>query len=156
MAADIIKLDLTDVQDYIQGAIQTPFHLTSYADGSTIVLASGRVEELGGYFYRVEGGDLTITDGGVANGTVYVHIKDDGDGTASAYLATAAGTWDPNKGGYYHTDGAKVVFQMEKAAGPVYNNRVRWWPNSPGAEIENARIGLYELKDAILAQAIIF
>lgn len=127
--ADIIKLSLTSVQDYIQGALQNPFFLTDYSNSATLTLASGRVEEAGGYFYRVEGGDLAITDGlGVTYGDVYVHLKDDGDGTASAYLSTVAPTmsnWDANKGGYYHTDGAKIIMHMVRAAGPTYSDKAR-------------------------------
>jgi hypothetical protein len=125
MAADIIKIDLTDVQDTLQATFQRDFELTTYADGSTITLASGTVEEVGGYLYRVEGGDLAITDGGVANGTVYVEISDDGDGTGTAELSTTAGTWDPNLRGYYKVTGEKTIFAMTKAAGPVYSNRGR-------------------------------
>jgi hypothetical protein len=128
--ADIIKLDLTQVNQYTAGAIQQPFELTDYDDSATIELASGRTEEVGGALYRVESGDLTITDGGVANGDVYVLILDDGDDTASAYLSTKSGTFDPNKGGYYINDasgdnGAKVVFKMTKFTGPIYRNKVR-------------------------------
>lgn len=128
MSADIIKLDTTQVNDYVSGALsnQKGFQLTDYADSATIELASGRTEEIGEYFYQVQGGDFTITDSGLSNGDVYVLILDDGDGTASAYLSTKSGTWDPNKGGFYVNDGsgddgAKVIMKMIKSTGPIYS-----------------------------------
>ena len=126
MAADIEILPLTTVNEYVEGAIQNlpQFQLLSYADDASIILAAGPTEEVGGFYYRVTGGDLAVTDA-VGNGTVYIHIKDDGDGTASAYLSVNAGTYDPNKGGYYHTDGAKVIFKMDKTTGPIYSNKTR-------------------------------
>lgn len=135
MAADIIKLSDTLVNQYLAGARQTPFELTNdYQDDGTIDLASGRVEEIGGSYYRVEGGSLSITDG-IGNGlNAYVHIKDDGDGTASAYLSIIAGLWDEDKGGYYHTDGAKVVFQLEKVTSSNYLHKTRRELNSSRLE----------------------
>ena len=161
MAADIIKLDTATVNDYVSGAIRTGFELTSWADDANIILGSGRVETVGEYFYQVQGGDLTITDGGVANGTVYVLILDDGDGTASAYVSTKSGTWDPNKGGYYINDasaddGALVLYQMVKSAGPIYSKKTRKWANVPGGEIENARQGALDLDERITVWSLIF
>ena len=162
MAADIIKLDLAQVNDYISGAIRRGFELVSWADDSSIVLASGRVETVGEYFYQVQGGDLTITDSGIANGTVYCLIKDDGDGTASAYMSTKSGTYDPNKGGYYISDasgddGAKVLFQMIKSSSPsVYSRKARTWPNWPGGELEKARNSFIDVDERITAWALIF
>ena len=120
MAADIVKLDLTDVNDYIEGAITNPFQLTTLEDSSSLVLASGRVEKAGNFYYQVTGGDLTVTDSGVAAGEVYILLLDDGDGTATAYLSTKNGEWDANLGGYYINDasgddGAKVIFGAYKA-----------------------------------------
>lgn len=129
MAADIIKLDLTDVNQYIAGAIQLDFFLTTFASDGNIILASGRVEEVGGFFYRVEGGDLTVSDSGIANGDVSIIIIDDGDGTATAKVSDEFGVEDSNKGGFYINggpdDGAKVIFAMTKATGPIYSNRGR-------------------------------
>jgi hypothetical protein len=142
MAADIIKFDLTDVQNTLQGVFQMPFELTSYDDGGTIDVGSGRVEMIGGYPFRVEGGDLEITDSGVAAGNVYVLIRDEGDDTAVAYLSTKAGVWNPNLGGYYiddgsADDGAKVLFKMIKEASPTsYTYRSRMWT---GDEVNKAR-----------------
>lgn len=156
MAADIIKIDLTDVEDATQGNYQVPFELTSWADDANIILASGRVEYLGEFPYRVEGGDLTVVDATGATGNRYIHIKEDGDGTASAYVSVNAGTYDPNKGGFYHTDGAKVLYQMIKDTGPIYSKKATRWPNDPGGEIVNAREGYFELKESIKIQALIF
>ncbi len=153
--ADIIKIDLTDVEDATQGNYQVPFELVSWVDDGSLVLGSGRVEYLGEFPYRVEGGNLAITDA-VGNGTVYVHIKEDGDGTASVYLSTAAGTYDPDKGGCYHTDGALVLFQMIKSTGPIYSRKARRWPNDPGGEIVNARKTYMDLDNRINISAIIF
>jgi len=156
MAADIIKLDLTDVEDATQGNYQVPFELTSNADDANIILAAGRVEYLGEFPYRVEGGDLTVTDNTGATGIRYIHIKEDGDGTASAYVDTNAGTYDPNKGGFYHTDGALVLYQMIKSAGPIYSRKARRWPNDPGGEIEKARQGSVDLDERITAWTLAF
>lgn len=128
--ADIIKVDLTDVQDTLQGTYQQSFELTDYTDSATISLASGCTESLGDDIYRVESGDLTITDDGLSDGTVYVLVLDDGDGTASAYLSTKGGTFDPNKRGYFINDasaddGAKVVFTMSKYSGVYYGKTKR-------------------------------
>lgn len=153
--ADIIKLNLTNVNDYISGAIRRGFELVSWADDASIVLAAGRVETVGEFFYQVQDGDLTITDA-VGNGTVYVHIKDEGDGTALAYLSTAGGTYDANKGGYYHTDGALVLFQMKKSTGPIYSRKARRWPNWPGGEIEKARQSELDLDTRIAIWSLIF
>jgi len=122
----IRKIDLTDVGDTLQGTMTTVFELSDYNDGllSTVDLASGRAEEMGGQVYRVESGDYQVTDAGVADGTVYVHLLDSGAGTATAYMSIEAGIYDPNKGGYYHTDGAKVIFKMKKNS-TAYNERIR-------------------------------
>ncbi|GAG91977.1 unnamed protein product, partial [marine sediment metagenome] len=87
-----------------------------------------RVEEVGGFFYRVEGGDLAITDGVANDIKAYIHIKDDGVGGADAFLSVNSGVWDANKGGYYHTDGAKVIMALYKATGPIYSKRGRMLP----------------------------
>jgi len=123
--ADIIKLDMTNVADTQLGVFQTTpgqFELTDYTNNGTLELAAARVEYIGEFPYRVESGDLAITDGlGASAGLIYVHVKDDGDGTASAYTDTNKGTFDPNKGGWYHVDGAKVVFKMTKTSSVYYN-----------------------------------
>ncbi|NIU83405.1 MAG: hypothetical protein GWN64_07980 [Candidatus Thorarchaeota archaeon] len=131
--ADINKIDLTDIEDTLKGSFESVvgFQLTDYGINGTLALASGRTEEIGGFTYRVEGGDLIITDpGGIPNGYVYVLIQDDGDDTASAYLSTKGGTWDPNKGGYYVNDaspdnGARVLFKAIKDTGPIYSAKGR-------------------------------
>jgi hypothetical protein len=132
----IRRIDLTDVGDTLQGTQTTVFELISYDDGllTTVQLAGGRAEEMGGQVYRVESGDYQVTDSGLANGVVYVHLKDNGDGTASAYLDLNEGTYDGNKGGYYHTDGAKVIHRMIKN-GTAYNQRKR--TPQRGREMDN-------------------
>jgi hypothetical protein len=159
--SDIIKLDMTDIEDTQLGIFQTDFELTSYEDDADIILAAARVEYIGDFPYRVEDGDLTVTDSGVVNGTVYILLKDDGDGTASAYVSTKAGDYDPNKGGYYVNDaspddGAKVLFQMKKDTGPIYSYKARRWPSNPGGEIVSARHGLYNLDQRITIWSLIF
>jgi hypothetical protein len=124
--ADINKIDLTQVNDSLEGVYEAvdKFFLTDYTDSATIALASGRVENIGGVPYRVEDGSVTITDSGVANGDVYVHITEDGDGTASATISATAGTLNEAKGGYY-SGSSKVVFAMTKSTGPIYSSKVR-------------------------------
>ena len=123
--ADIIKIDLTDVQDTLQGTFQRDFELTDYTDSPIIELAAGTVEEVGGFIYRVEGGDIVVADSGVINGTVYIEVSDDGDGTASAEVSATSGTWDPNLRGYYKPTGEKTIFAMVKSAGPTYSDKFR-------------------------------
>jgi hypothetical protein len=159
--ADIIRIDFADSQDTLQGLNQNIFEFTSWGDDASIVLAAGRTEDIGGAQYRVEQGDLTITDSGVANGTVYVLVIEDGDGTASAYVSTKSGTYDGDKSGFYVNDasadnGAKVLFQMEKSAGPIYSRKARRWPNFPGGELENARLGYRDIDERINVWSLIF
>ena len=121
--ADINKIDLTDVQDTLQGTFQMHFQLTTMADGGSLALSAGRTEEVGSYLYRVEGGNVTVTDSGAAEGTVYVYINDDGDGTASATVSDTAPTYSGTKGGFY-SGTAKAIYVMTKS-GSSYNNRMR-------------------------------
>ena len=131
--ATIDKIPLTNAEslNLLQGTSTTPFQLTDYEDGtSSLAVAGGRTEEIGGYLYSVNDGDYLIdTTAAVVNGIYYVLVKDDGTGSADAYLSTKAGTWDSNKGGYYVNDesaddGAKVVIAVFKAAS-VWRDRVR-------------------------------
>lgn len=155
----INKLDFTDLQDSQKGTFQFPVEMDSYVDGDTIALAAGTVEYLGEFPYRVESGDQTITDSGVAVGAVYVLMLDTAaTGVALAYVSTKAGTWDPNKKGYYVNDataddGAKVVFRMVKAGStPIYSKRIR----TRNDEVSKARDGQDELNDNITIKALIF
>lgn len=102
---------------------QKGMELTDYTDSATIKLAYGRSEEVDGKLVIVDEVDYTITDSGIANGIVYVHLLVDGNGVATAYLSINAGTFNSQKGGTFHTDGAKVLFMMVKTAGPVYSNK---------------------------------
>lgn len=118
----INKILLTNISDTLQGTFQFPFELTDYTDSSTIVLASGRTEEIGGYLYRVEGGGQSITDSGVSNGTVYAYVQDTGSGSATASVSATVPTYDETKGGWYNGT-SKAVCKMIKSTGPVYSNK---------------------------------
>ena len=132
--ADIVKLDMTDIPDTQQGIYQAfpnQMELTDYNNNGTVDLASSRVEYLGEFPYRIEGGDIVLTGGGLSDGVVYLIIKEDGDGTATASLTDEVvddTNWNSDKGGYYinsgPNDGAKVVFKMVKT-GASYSSKGR-------------------------------
>ena len=112
--ADIIRVDLTNVQDTLQGSYTWGFELVNYANGSSLSLAAGRTENIGGTLYRVEDGDLAIPAPG-SDDTWYVYITEDGDGTATASVSTTVPTFNPNNGGYYN-GASKAVFIFDRIA----------------------------------------
>lgn len=124
----INKILYTNVADTLQGTYESPFDLTSYADGNlaSLTIAAGTVEFIGGYPYRVESGAESITDGGVADGTVYVYITDPGTGVAAAALSATAPTWDANRNGYYNGASKAVFIATKVTSGTAsYNDRKR-------------------------------
>lgn len=118
----INKISLTDVQNTLQSNLVTPFELTSYADDTSLSLASSRAEEIGNQIYRVESGDFAVTDS-ASDGIAYVYVADPGSGVATATLLNTVPTFDPNKGGWY-SGTAKACFIVVKA-GTTYSNKYR-------------------------------
>jgi hypothetical protein len=122
--ADILVVDWTTVSEVTKGSFMEGFELTSYADGSTLDLSSSRYESIGGILYLVSGGNVSVnTSAATIDGTYYIHVKDDGDQTASAFLNSNAGTFNGELGGYYY-NGGKVTHRVEKVSSS-FNGRVR-------------------------------
>ena len=123
--SDIRKILTTSVSETLIGTYSQRFELTDYTDStSTLFLAASRYESIGGFLYVIENGDYEIdVTAAVSDGTWYVHVKDGGSGTATAYLDSNKGTFDPNLGGFYYT-GAKVVYQITKS-GTSWTNKGR-------------------------------
>lgn len=117
--ADIEILDLTDPQDTLQSAIKAQFKLTSYADDTTITLIAGMAEEVSSALYRVIDGDLAVTDS-ASNGSAYIYLSDDGDGTGTAELLNTVPTYDSVRGGFY-SSGKKAIFFLRKNGSTYYN-----------------------------------
>jgi hypothetical protein len=114
--ADILVVDWTTVSEVTKGSFMEGLELTSYADGSTLDLSANRYESIGGVLYLVSGGNVSVdTSAATIDGTYYVHVKDDGDQTASAFLDSNAGTFNGELGGYYY-NGGKVTHRVEKSS----------------------------------------
>ena len=60
--ATITKIDLTNVSGTLQGTFNTPFELTDPTNSTTLSLAAGSCDTIGGYIYQVTGGDFAVTD----------------------------------------------------------------------------------------------
>jgi len=119
--ADIVRVDLTDVQDTLQGSYTWGFELTDENDNSILALAAGRTENILGSLYRVEDGDLAIGDPGVDN-TYYVYVSEDGDGTATAFLSTSIPNYSPQNGGFYFGNW-KAVYVFTRSGAANYINK---------------------------------
>ena len=119
----INKIDLTQVNETLQATFQQPMWLTTNTDDTTLALAAGTVEEVGGYLYRVEGADETVTDDGVPDGTAYIYINDPGTGVAVASCKGVPPTWSATKGGYYRAN-TKAIFVLVKS-GTTYSKKQR-------------------------------
>ena len=158
--ATIDKIPLTNAEslNLLQGTSTTPFQLTDYADGATALsLAGGRTEEIGGYLYAVNDGDYAISETGVTDDTqYYVLVKDDGTGSADAYLSTKGGTFDPNKGGYYVNDataddGAKVIASAYRGTATwEQKSRVVNVEAAKGSFTQGVKTGTYFLRQEII------
>ena len=137
----ITVFDPSDVPGTLQSTYLDPFELTSYADGTTTLkLASGRTEEIGGALYLVDTADFTITTAGPTDGVVYVYVGEDGitPGNGAAYLSKTAPTFDPNKGGYY-SGSDKAIFRMTKS-GTTYTLKRRLSKNDGNFVFDNVSI----------------
>lgn len=110
----IDAIDWTDVSEVTKGAFMTDFEMTTWGNGTTMALAANRYEDIGGTAYVITGGDETIsTAAATTDGIWYVHVKDGGSGTATAYLDANAGTWSNTYKGFYYS-GAKVIIKVYK------------------------------------------
>jgi len=119
----INKIDMTQVNETLQATFQKPMWLTTNADDTTLALAAGTVEDVGGYLYRVDGGVESVVDSGVADGTAYIYIRDPGTGVATAELLADVPAWRSTEGGYYNGTG-KAIFVLEKS-GTTYSKKQR-------------------------------
>jgi len=122
--ADIIRIDLTVVQDSQKALYQLGLELTDYSNGTTITLEASRTVFIGQSPYRVDSGTLLVPDpGGLSNGAVFLYVTEDGDGTATATLSNTVPTYSTIDGGYY--DGlSRAVFVFTKS-GANFNDRFR-------------------------------
>jgi hypothetical protein len=145
--ADILVVDWTTVSEVTKGSFMEGFELTSYSDGSTLDLSSSRYESIGGILYLVSGGNVSVdTSAATIDGTYYIHVKDDGDQTASAFLDSNAGTFNGELGGYYY-NGGKVTHRVEKSSSNFINkNRII---NTP---VQNSISGIYFGNDKGIGQ----
>lgn len=116
---DITIINATDVQNTLQGSFKPGFKLTSYADDSTVTIISGTYEEVGSQLYRVDGGDLAVTDS-ASNGNAYLYLSDDGDGTGTAELLNTVPTYDSIRGGFY-SSAKKAILFLRKNGSTYYN-----------------------------------
>jgi len=126
------RINLTDTVNP-EKRFKTNFELINKYDGdiTTLILSDGRTEEINGKFFIIENGDYQVTDSGIADGTVFIHIKDNLDGTGSSFVSALSGTYNANKGGWYNGND-KVIYSMTKS-GTNYSNKGKMLkPNNIG------------------------
>jgi hypothetical protein len=122
--SDILITDLTDIEQTLKNTFQQVFQLTQYTSGtSSIVLAAGNSERVGGALYHIANGDFTVTDPGVADGVAYVYLTALTATTGDAYLSAQVPTFDSNSGGWYF-DGDKAIIRLVKN-GAVFDRKER-------------------------------
>ncbi len=130
-------LDLTNIEDVMQSSVAYPINLTNYYDGNinTLKLTAGRCEEINNKICRVVNGDYQVIDSGIPDGIVFIHLRDNGDGTLQSFISSVSGIYSVSKKGWYNGND-KVLFSMIKSSG-IYTNRF----SMPTTDDENKRIG---------------
>lgn len=119
MAASIVEIDLTSVNDVLTNNILQRFELVSYTTTTVPILEAGRSEEIGGALYQVTGGNLTPT-GSPSDGVVYLYVEDTG-ASVTATLSNTVPTWTGQ--GYYNGN-AKATHVM-RLSGSTYSDKAR-------------------------------
>lgn len=116
----INQILISDVQNYLKGNLAFPFDISDL-ETDTLQLSAGRTDKINDNFYRIEGGNLAVTDS-ASNGISYIYIDENGDGTASAELLNTVPVFSVAKGGFY-SGNKKAVVKLVKT-GAVYTDKV--------------------------------